>query len=197
MSTSFISIKTGPTDNNPKNTAFYIFLSAEAFYKTYLLANENSNGSLVMHLNYAALANNAFACELYLKSLYYLENECNAPIIHKLSELYLKLSKGAQDKIKVHYVSVITEDINKQIDGIKASLSHVPNIATMNFSPVLDDIMDVLSKGAHGFQTFRYAFQYVNSQPYEYDVEPIVKAIRRYINEISPNWFALIQTPIE
>lgn len=198
---SFVNVLTGPPNNDPKRIARDIFFLAEAFYKSYLLTKDSSVGFDFIQITYASLASNAFSCELYMKSLYYLENAEHANRVHSLLDLYLKLSDGAKAEIKKHYEQIFIEEHDLYFKTISDKRKEILRKETGRnapfVNPIVVDILEVLRKGGEGFVTFRYAYQNIKGQPYEYECELVVKGIRRYISKLHPQWFKRFQIHVE
>jgi hypothetical protein len=120
----------------------------------------------------------ALALELYLKCLIAIEGT-NNPEIHDLQDLFAKLSRGMQSRVKAHF--------DRFSAGAK---EYVQRDAAKTGSPAPTVDFDyVLAWSRKGFTKSRYIFE--NGLPPEtgWIADSITECARRTILDMYPEWF--------
>lgn len=170
-----ISVEQKPprfTPNNPKE----VFEQAERFHLTAMVLSERfretNNASYIMTM----CVNSAFAIELYLKCLLFIEKGKYPDRIHKLDELFNKVSHKNQ-KILCEYYNKFTDE-----GRIKSKILEIhPDRKT--------DLISELSESANAFTLIRYIF---DNKHFVYTVGDLKNPLHRLIMELKSEWRPLI-----
>jgi hypothetical protein len=172
-------------NKNAENMARAIFMHAESFARaaeTLAQAGEQLAKPNAKHLKSLSVvecapiaANDSFATELYLKSLYWIDRGCRPDGVHTFTDLFYALSKPAQDSIRTWYI----EKRDKQYGALlRQHQKHFPG-----FDHSLENCLKLSN---NTFVKMRYAFEGIN-QPIFY-WPPLRVAIRNVIASTAPGW---------
>ena len=157
---------------NPVLDPFQIFLTAEAFRTAaVVLENTLSREKLAVY-SWPAVANNAFAVELYLKTLLTVEHgRCGRG--HDLTELFRNLTPQSRNSLtKKHNALAKTDRVlalaNKHM-GFKV------------------DLQSLLVQGRLAFEQYRYAYEGVPTSA-GWGLHVFLFCIRDHILQLRPEW---------
>lgn len=162
-----------------------IFQYGEVYYKAFMTAIHDSwSGSeFTQQYIFSALTMQAFACELYLKSIHV--DAGRAQRGHELDDLFFKLPASIREEITRFYDSISENSpISQAIFSEIAYIFSSPELKKKDYS--LGKVLKTLNDN---FIHFRYYF--------EKDIENINRgyhlvfagqAIRKYILSVHPDW---------
>jgi hypothetical protein len=154
-----------------KANATEIFKNAEAYFKVYrLVSQQQENNHYSLPMIEASLTNHAFACELYLKCIYCIENNEST----ERHEPHLVF-----EKLKLQTQQAIAEIYYKIQESPESKSQHIGMANT--------DLISILTEAKTAYQRFRYAYE-ARSDAFAYRMHDVLKACRRYILQIYPEW---------
>ncbi len=166
-----------------------IFLLAEEFKKSATLLAPQWNAALLprddglRQINWPpeilplhtvpTISVEAFAFELYLKSLYVIDKKKTPPFTHDTKQLFKSLDALRQSQIKKYYQEWRNSDLGKAYSKQR----------DMEFETVLEDSKDA-------FEYFRYIYQQPSPTTHGkgWVAGEVQVATRRVILDINPDW---------
>lgn len=164
--------------NSKDVTSEKVFKTAQIFEKAAAILTREFQRELertgVTNLPAAIIVNLAFSLELYLKCLKIIETGSQPKKIHNLHNLYQSLSPGSKTKIENYYEEFIQS--NPLAIAVKSE-----------FKDIKLDIDTALSEADKAFIEWRYIYEF-RPKGFSTGVGDAVKAVRRYILELKPEW---------